>query len=125
MPEVHETQTVEVHVWQPRPDGSGYLDLVRTKTVREVFEEVVAIVGDLGDGHNEYFSIFARHGDNLLWPKGDITCFSVNGSSEGDYVHVEVHDGDRRELVLLAKTFDGRDASWAFARRLADLLEVQ
>lgn len=59
------------------------------------------------------------------WPDGRLTVFSVRGSSEGDYTHVEVRDGDgRSELILLAKTFQGRDASWTFARHVADLLGV-
>jgi hypothetical protein len=56
-------------------------------------------------------------------PDGTLVVFSVRGSSEGDYTHVEVLKGDgTRELILLAKTFQGRDASWTFARHVADLL---
>ena len=57
------------------------------------------------------------------WPtrdSGHLAVFSVRGSSEGDYVHVE----QGGKLILLAKTFQGRDAAWTFARNLADLLGV-
>jgi len=125
MPEVHETQTVEVYIWSP-PGEDGLLTKLGVKTVGDVLDEVVAIVGEYGPGHDEYFmTIPGLSSRDQPWPEGDIVCFSANGSSEGDYVHVEVHNFQKRQLVLLAKTFDGRDASWAFARLLADLLEVQ
>jgi hypothetical protein len=54
------------------------------------------------------------------WPEGQVAVFSVRGGSEGDYTHVEVHG----QLLLLAKTFQGRDASWKFARNVADLLGI-
>jgi hypothetical protein len=60
------------------------------------------------------------------WPDySRIVVFSVRGSSEGDYVHVESFDSQgRRTLVLLAKTFSGRDAAWQGARDVADCLGV-
>lgn len=122
----HEPERVEVYVWK-KNEETGYLDKVRTKTVWEVYEELRAILGQYPDGGEEYFCVpaSAAVSDAAEWPDGDIVCFSVNGSSEGDYVHVEVHTAGRRYLIFLGKTFMGRDASWAFARRLADLLEVQ
>ena len=58
--------------------------------------------------------------------EGRIVVVSVNGSSEGDYVHVEVHarEGDQvvSHLMFLGKSLMGRDAAWAAARRIADLL---
>ena len=56
------------------------------------------------------------------WPTRDgrLAVFSVRGSSEGDYVHVE----QGGKLILLSKTFQGRDAAWTFARNVADLLGV-
>jgi hypothetical protein len=54
------------------------------------------------------------------WPSGQVTVSSARGGSEGDYTHVEVQG----KLILLAKTFQGRDASWQFARDVADLLGV-
>ena len=58
--------------------------------------------------------------------EGRIVVVSVNGSSEGDYVHVEAHvrEGDQvvSHLMFLGKSLMGRDAAWAAARRIADLL---
>jgi len=116
-------RAVNVYVWKANAD-TGYLDKVRTKIVREVFDELREILGEYPDGGDEYFScVFPAFGAE--WPDGDIVCFSVNGTSEGDYCHVEIHQNGHRELIFLGKTFQGRDASWAFARRLADLLEIQ
>jgi hypothetical protein len=59
------------------------------------------------------------------WPKGRLAVWSARGGSEGDYTHVDVISEDgRTETILMAKTFQGRDAAWKFARRLADLLGV-
>jgi hypothetical protein len=60
------------------------------------------------------------------WPDwSQLAVFALRGSSEGDYVHVESFDSrGGRELILLAKTFAGRDVAWTFARQLADLLGV-
>lgn len=117
-------QNVEVYEWKQDTE-TGYSKKVKTKTVREVYDELRVILGEFPDGGDEYFMITTAVEGDLEWPSGDIVCFSVNGTSEGDYTHVEVHHGDRRQLVFLGKTFQGRDASWSFARRLADLLEMQ
>ena len=121
---VENPQNVEVYVWD-RKVRPGYLTKVRTKTVGEVYDELRAILGDYPDGGEEYFSVSVSTRPDREWPDGDIVCFSVNGSSEGDYVHCQIHYNGHHELIFLGKTFMGRDASWAFARRLADLLEIQ
>ncbi len=115
---------IEVYEWEKRGDD-GYLYKARTKTVGEVYEELREVLGEYPDGGEEYFGLMVNLNGSMEWPEGNIVCFSVNGSSEGDYTHVEVHNGKERTLIFLGKTFMGRDASWAFARRLADLLEVQ
>lgn len=117
--------TVSVAEWKSREDGSGILDKVRTKSIGEVFQEVRAIVGDNPDGAEDYFQVAYANSPPEEWPAGEIVCFSMNGTSEGDYTHVEVHTEARRTLCFIGKTFMGRDASWAFARRLADILEIQ
>lgn len=125
---------IETQVWtrDTRPGREGYLVLERNRTVREVYDDVRAVLGEYPDGGEEYFSIgpgvvrgVYDSAGTREWPVGRVVVFSITGSSEGDYVHVEVHDhnhGQERECVLLGKTFAGRDAAWAFARRLADLL---
>lgn len=122
-------QRVATEVWRKDPDRPGYLKLLCRRSVQEVYDDLRTIVGEYPHGGEEYFSV-VRNADGLLlrdWPHrpgSRLAVFAVNGSSEGDYVHVEVHDGSGgRELVLLAKTFEGRDAAWQFARCLADLLE--
>lgn len=128
-------QTVETQVWVGdtergwSPEGGGYLRLVRTKSVREVYEELREILGEYPDGGEEYFTLMPELGKDDRgegeWPQGRIVVFSVNGTSEGDYTHIEVHDNEgQRHLMMLGKTFMGRDASWAFARRIADILEA-
>ena len=121
--ELRGPQRVEVYLW--KRTGDGYLGKVRAKTVSEVYDELRVHLGEYPDGGEEYFSVSVSTRSDREWPDGDIVCFSVNGSSEGDYVHCQVHYNGHHELIFLGKTFMGRDASWAFARRLADLLEIQ
>lgn len=117
---------VDPFVWVPDPDrpGSGYLKLERVKKVREVLDEITDITGPYPEGCGEGLGVPPWTDPNMEWPEGRIVVYSVNGSSEGDWTHVEVHSGDTVHRLLLGKTFDGRDASWAFARRVADLLEA-
>lgn len=114
--------TIETEVWVPDGDRPGYLKLVRRKSVGEVYDELRAVVGSYPTGGEEYFSVSLARDQEIQWPSGQICVYSVNGSSEGDYVHVDVIAGATRIPVLLAKTLTGRDDSWAFARKLADLL---
>lgn len=114
---------IQTSVWTHK-EGTPYMERARRKTVWEVYNELTAIVGKTGPGHDEYLSMPLTLPEDAEWPEGRIVCFSVDGTSEGDYTHVEVHNGDgERTLIFLGKTFDGRDASWAFARQLADIFE--
>lgn len=116
------SERIETQVFRSgRGPDVGYLIHDRDRTVGEVYDELRAAVGEYPHGGEEYLTAMLPR--ERKWPRGRLAVFSVNGSSEGDYVHVEVHDDEQRTLVLLAKTFDGRDASWTFARVVADLLE--
>lgn len=108
--------------YRPDPDRPGYQLHVRDRTIGEVYDDLRAVLGEYPAGGEEYFTTIPAAARS--WPHGRIVVFSVTGSSEGDYTHVEVHGDDGRDLIFLGKTFDGRDASWDFARRLADLLDT-
>ena len=129
--------TVETEVWELDPERpGGYMRLVRTKTVREVCKELADALGrgEYGDsppGSEGLHCFFDIDGGDEPWPPGRIEVFSVRGGSEGDYVHVEVQHRDfyspdarlgQSHLLLLCKTFEGRDAAWKIARDIADLL---
>jgi hypothetical protein len=115
---------IATQVWVP--DRSGSLRLVRTKSAAEVLDEIVAFVGKFPPGAEEglglapSFWLEAKH----LWPAGRILVGTAIGTSQGDYVHVDVVTEDGLEEVILGKTFQGRDAASALARRLAGLLEA-
>jgi hypothetical protein len=114
---------IETSLWEPDPERPGYLRHVRDRTIDEVYDLICEQVGPYPDGAEEYFSVSAANGVEN-WPvKARIAIFAVEGSSEGDYVHVEALNPDRTfESLFLGKTFAGRDAAWGFARRLADIL---
>lgn len=119
--------TVETEIWGPDFDKPGYQKLERRRTIREVCDDLHAILGPYPEGGEESFGIFptlAYKDPPPEWPKGRIAVFAITGANEGHYVHVEVHDQEKRVLVLLGKTFAGKDAAWKFARRLADLLQA-
>lgn len=144
-----EPDYVETYIMEPVPDKPGYSRLARQKTVREVYEELRAILGHYPDGAEEYFSIgmyhtldretrgkhlsdderyevYKRiHGGDTPWPEGRIHISVVTGGSEGHYTHVDVHtpDGEIAD-VFLCKTFMGWDAAWSFAKRLGEILQV-
>lgn len=143
---------VDTDVWEHAQPGDSeypYMKRSRIKTVAEVRREILVQLGcewtgeddyvddspicrspDEGGYHMEGLSNFLHMvsgypDEPVLWPEGRIYVTSVRGSSEGDYVHVEVcpPNGDGPHIcVFLAKTFAGRDAAWRFARVLADLL---
>lgn len=117
---------IATDIWRPDPDRPGQSLHIRQRTLTEVYDDLRAYFGEYPVGGEEYFEIMLGVTGSSSWPRGGrVVVFSVNGSSEGDYTHVEHHDAaGSRTMLLLGKTFMGRDASWAFARRLADLLEV-
>ena len=121
-----DATTIETQVWEPDTERPGYLRLVRVKTVDQVYAEIRAALGeDFPPGCTEGLGVFPTVERGTPWPEGRIAVFVVTGGSEGHYTHVEVRtlDGESH-LLLLGKTFDGFDAAWGFAKRLARLLEV-
>jgi len=135
MSEIQEI--IETQVWEPDEDRPGYLKLIRSKTVGEVFAEITATLDrdEWGyvttPGWDEYFNI---SGDaDRPFPQGRLVVFPVTGGSEGHYIHVEVLDTidekgwvpeRNHELVYLGKTFQGWDAAWTAAKDLAARLGV-
>jgi len=130
--------TVDTSVWVPdtTPGREGYLKEARRKTIGEVHAELLAVTGRHADGLDspvvdgaaEYFSVTTGVDPDREWPEGRIVAFAVTGGSEGHYVHVEVIGGTvharTAELLILGKTFEGPDAAWNLARRLAGILGV-
>lgn len=118
---------IPTQVWEPDPERPGYSKLVRVRSIGEVAEDLRAALGDYPDGADEYLSAFDR---GQPWPDGRIVVYAVNGSNEGQYVHVSVvniNDSPQpHRTVILGKTCAegdaGRDAAWGCARRIADLL---
>ena len=123
------------------PGRAGYLHYLGQRNANDVYRDLKAAVG-LGahftgryasdnvaiwettysvPGCDEYF----HAPDMELWPKGRNVVYAVTGGSEGHYVCVSViDDAGKHTTVVLGKTFDGFDAAWGFALKLAKLLEV-
>jgi hypothetical protein len=121
--------TVETEVWVPDPLRPGYLVRERIKTVNEVASELLAVLGydtqGSTPGCDDYFGVCAHLLGERPWPGGRIVVYPVTGSNEGHYIHVAVatRQGEH-QLLMLGKTFDGWDACWAFAKRVATILGV-
>jgi hypothetical protein len=124
---------IDTEVWVPCPD-SPYLHRERSRTIDEVHALLTATMTEPHprypeqvwiEGADDGFSVWPFIDGHREWPVGRTIVYSIEGASEGDYVHVDSisRDGVLHPL-LISKTFDGRDAAWAFARRLADLLGV-
>lgn len=121
--------SVETDVWAPDPEHPGYVQVTRRKTVDEVYDELVAALGGFDpygciEGCDEYFTISPSVRAMAPWPQGRTVVFPVTGGSEGHYVHVEVLNNGEHRLLILGKTFDGWDAAWAFAQKVARILGV-
>jgi hypothetical protein len=123
-----QTTHVETTVWVPNPDKPGYLLPHRRKTIREVCDELRAITGECPEGCTEGFSVPSWTKGDDEWPQGQTVVYAVTGGSEGHWVHVEIRrpfsGKEETTHAILGKTFDGFDAAWAFAKRLATLLQV-
>lgn len=124
-----EPARVATQLWERNPDSpEGYMRVAYTKTIGEVLDEIRAIVGEYPEGGEEYFSVTTQRTLETPWPDGQIIVYPVTGGSEGHYIHVSVIDANKgwadHQLVLTGKTFGGFDAAWAFAKRLAEMLEV-
>ena len=136
-----EPKTVDPYIWELVPESEcrsqhlswthaqcGTRQIQRCKTYREVFEECEAQFSR--EEIDESFSVaYELRGEGATWPlPRDIyrlVVFPVTGWSEGHYVHVEIIDRARvASCVMLAKTFQGWDAAWAFAKKLGAILEV-
>jgi len=122
---------IRTEIWKPRDDG--YLELYRRRSIREVYDnahEVLIAAGVNGD--LDYFSPGVTTDLARAWPAARcVACFVVPGNSEWHYIHVEAAglleaDGtvtDRRELLLLGKTFGGFDVAHNIAGILARAFE--
>jgi len=81
------------------------------KLLKIMFER--NLIDEDAQGHFDgWTDVMAWNKDNQPFPVSYqwITCFSVPGGSEGDYVHVEVIDrNSHRELMFLEKTFGGME----------------
>lgn len=128
-------RVVETTVWERNPDQPpGYLRLARVKSITEVYEELRGALGCVNDptigwtlpeGCDEYFVRGSIAAADTPWPYESRICvFVVTGGSEGHYIHVEAHDGEQRQLLILGKTFAGWDAAWKFGQRLAAILDL-
>lgn len=131
---LHVDPSVMITNPEPAPGGYHYLMEARRKTVREVHRELLALVGhrDAGtnilsvDGADEYFDVCMETRGEMAWPVGRIVVYAVTGGSEGYYVHVAVIANDRdgkHQTLILGKGWD-KDAAWALARRLSEILGV-
>lgn len=103
-------------------DENGYVHTIRTKTIQEVYDELVARLKFEGNLPDEYFDISATiaYNDandkfdsglhrNSEWPVYQwIACYPVTGNSEGHYIHVDIIDKNRQaQTIFLGKTFHG------------------
>ena len=97
------------------------------RLLKDVFNDVRAILdteGLIGDYFTMPTKLLYGEAKTRTWPDrySWISCFAVTGGSEGHYV--EVITDNTRELIFLGKTFDGWDAAWNTAKRVAALLEA-
>lgn len=84
---------------------------IENKTIAQVYDELLEILKEDGIyGEIEYFNPMNNQEKELFPYYNWVSCFAVEGGSEGHYVHVEVINrvGDRI-LLYLGKTLEGID----------------
>ena len=103
----------------------GYIIETEAKSLQSVYKYLNDGLGDMID---EYFSISGerKYSESAKFPLDYnwIACFPVTGGSEGHYVHVEIINNDKRDLIFLAKTFQGMEHAWDIAKKLGELLYI-
>lgn len=105
----------------------GYIVETIPASLRSVYEYLRDnLPKDLID---EYFTIsggLSSDDNNRPFPQeyNWLSVFPVTGGSEGHYIHIEVINGEKRELLFLAKTFRGMDHAWEISKQIGRLLNV-
>ena len=115
----------------------GYIVNQRGRPVREIVGDLNCCLkkmkwddDDWGGDYEGFSTCFKSHSrsdkdDPFMWPAEWqwISVYAVTGTSEGDYVHLDVirRDGSR-EMMALYKTFGGRQKAQLVACRAATLL---
>lgn len=137
---------IEIEVYKPHPEKTGYLLLDYRRTIQDVLDELNAKLKLEGREPDEYgFSNMTKYRDPaymaegprkygqyaLPWPEyRRIAVFPVTGNSEGHYIHIEIISPERKdgthtvECIGLAKTFRGWDHACRIAGAAARLLQA-
>ena len=85
-------KVIETEVWKPHPKKRGWVTRTRSKTVQEVYDEVVKFLEE--EGLYDIFDSFVI--SDSLNPKDDfpdwsqIACYTIPGSNEGYFIFVDV-----------------------------------
>ena len=81
--------TIDLEIWAPKKDDPRYLEFVRQRTGKEVFEELKQYLERRGMLPDEYFLLDGHwDGKQLIPRQADMFCAADYGESEGIYVDV-------------------------------------
>jgi len=125
--EKQKIEPLELERWVPNPDKPGYLKFDRMITYRELITAVKNFLKTRGHDDKLDYACLGSTGDQKLdqqiaryhW----CAVYAVTGGSEGHYIHVDlIRNDESRELVILAKTFDGMTTAYEIAHDLAVFL---
>lgn len=100
---------IETEVWTEHNIKPGYLQKVRNKTIKEVYEEVKQFLIEQNIYDDLDYFLISVYRENEEFPEWRwMACYAVTGDSEGHYVHVDVLPFDGPPVhVFTAKTFLG------------------
>jgi hypothetical protein len=128
--------------WQEVPGQPGHPGMYRNdspnKKVKDVLKELNDSLTKMYCSPEESeFSDMSRMGERIgIWTvdsQGDrlfpdahwIACYPITGGSEGHYIHIDlIYSDGSREMLFLAKTFEGFDRAAQIAMAAAYLLDV-
>lgn len=125
-------QPIQIEIYGPNPDKPGYLKRLRTRSYREVFDDLEAGL-QAAEMVDEYISLNCRNDDphqqapiaSYRW----ISVYAVRGDSEGYYIHIDFIRQDAQssrivESFAMIKTCGNFDRGWEIAKHAAFLLDA-
>jgi len=119
-----------IEVYEPKKDDPRYVEIVRRKTCRELWEEVKEILHYYVPEWESYFDYIggahsSRLGPDMETPENwAVACFVVKGASEGYYLHCDLIIDGRVTSLFLGKTLcDNPQTAWDTAQAISLMLE--
>lgn len=107
-----ERKVIETEIWEPS-DKKGFLKLVETRKVYDVFKELEENMRASDMLPDEYFLLSNRFDEKSVMPlDASFVVYTRWGSNEGVYIDVDMVVGDHKEHFATGKTLGETEADY-------------